>query len=137
MAHLLGIRIQRYKSLGDITLGRSGFNSGLDELPSLACLIGPNGSGKSTVLDAFGFLADCLRENVESACDKPHRGGFQALRTQGETGPIEFELYYRESEDSLPISYSLAIDEQEGSPVAGRLSPSRTTDGLRRQTTAR
>ena len=117
MAHLLGIRIQRYKSLGDVTLGQHEHNPAVEPLPSLACLIGPNGSGKSTLLDAFGFLSDCLRENVEAACDKTHRGGFRKLRTQGEKAPMEFDLYYREDAKSRPITYSVAIDERDGTPI--------------------
>ena len=107
------MRIQRFKALADVTLGRYKYDDKIDELPNFVCLIGPNGSGKSTVLDAFGFLADCLAENVEAACDKPHRGGFQKLRTQGETGPIQFDIYYRENEKARPISYTLAIEEVE------------------------
>jgi len=117
MGHLLGIRIQRYRTLRNVALGRDAYDSDKDDLPPLTCLIGPNGSGKSTLLDAFGFLADCLREDIEAACEKSHRGGFQNLRTQGETGPIEFELHFREDNRSRPITYSLAIDEREGRPV--------------------
>ncbi|HMY17066.1 MAG TPA: AAA family ATPase [Polyangium sp.] len=116
MGHILGMRIQRFKALADVTLGRYKYDDKIDELPNFVCLIGPNGSGKSTVLDAFGFLADCLAENVEAACDKSHRGGFQKLRTQGETGPIQFDIYYRENEKARPISYTLAIDERDGVP---------------------
>lgn len=118
MGQLLGIRIRRYKALHDVVLGKYQHDKETDDLPSLTCLIGPNGSGKSTLLDAFGFLADCLMENVEAACDKPHRGGFESLRTKGETGPIEFDLYFRENRKSRPISYSLGIDLDNGVPVA-------------------
>lgn len=117
MGHLLGIRIQRYKALRDVTLGKYEYDANKDDLPALTALIGPNGSGKSTVLDAFGFLADCLAENVEAACDRPHRGGFENLRTKGESGPIQFDLYYREDKSSRPISYSLGIDLKDGVPV--------------------
>jgi predicted ATPase len=116
MAHILGLRIQRYKALGDVILGKHKYDDQVEELPSFSCLIGPNGSGKSTILDAFGFLADCLAENVEAACDKPHRGGFHKLRTQGETGPIQFDIYYREHKNARPISYTLSIDERGGIP---------------------
>ncbi len=118
MARLLGLRIESYKSLADISLGQTGFKQGGKEpLPSISCFIGPNGSGKSTLLDAFGFLADCLQEGAESACDKPQRGGFARLRTQGKTGPIRFRLYYRETPKSRPITYTFAIDERKGLPV--------------------
>lgn len=84
MAKRLGVRIRNYRALADVTLGKIEYNPEEDDLASLICLIGPNGSGKSTLLDALGFLADCLREGVEAACDKPHRGGFRHLRTQGD-----------------------------------------------------
>jgi predicted ATPase len=116
MSRLLGLRVQNYKSLVDVSLGQVGYGQGMP-LPSLSCVIGPNGSGKSTLLDAFGFMADCLREGVESACDRPQRGGFSKLRSQGRTGPIRFDLYYRESPRSRPITYSFAVDEAAGVPV--------------------
>jgi len=115
MARLLGLRIQNYKALADVTLGRIGYGEG--ELSSLCCFIGPNGSGKSTLLDAFGFMADCLREGIEAACDKPHRGGFASLRNQDATGSIRFDLYYRESPKSRPIEYSFSVAELDGVPV--------------------
>jgi DNA repair exonuclease SbcCD ATPase subunit len=55
MGHLLGIRIQRYKALKDVVLGKHEYDRGKEDLPALTCLSGPNGSGKSTVLDVFGF----------------------------------------------------------------------------------
>ncbi len=116
MPQLLGLRIQNYKSLADVVLGQIGYGQGTP-LPSLSCFIGPNGSGKSSLLDAFGFLADCLREGVEGACDKPQRGGFIKLRTQGKAGPIRFDLYYRENPQARPITYSFAVDEAGGLPV--------------------
>lgn len=119
MARLLGLRIQNYKSLADVKLGQIGYGQG-DPLPSLSCFIGPNGSGKSTLLDAFGFMADCLREGAEAACDKPQRGGFSKLRTQSSHGSISFDLYYRESLQSRPITYSFAIAEKSGIPYVAQ-----------------
>lgn len=116
MPRLLGIRIRNFKSLADITLGQIGYGQA-ESLPELSCFIGPNGSGKSSLLDAFGFLADCLREGVEAACDKPQRGGFSRLRTQGSVEPIQFDLYYRETLNSRPITYSFEINEVGGVPV--------------------
>lgn len=115
MPRLLGLKIQNYKSLIDVTLGRVG-NQGT-ELPALTCFIGPNGSGKSTLLDAFGFMADCLREGVEAACDKPHRGGFSKLRSQGRNDPIRFELYYRETPESPLMIYVFSVDSRSGIPA--------------------
>lgn len=115
MPKLLGIRIQNFKALADVSLGQTGYGRG-DPLPPFICFIGPNGSGKSTLLDAFGFLSDCLRDGVEAACDMSHRGGFRRLRTQGSTGPITFELYFRQDQGSRPITYSFAVDEVDGIP---------------------
>ncbi|MFL6194226.1 MAG: AAA family ATPase, partial [Thermoanaerobaculia bacterium] len=116
MPQLLGLRIQNFRSLADVSLGQIGYGQGTP-LPALSCFIGPNGSGKSSLLDAFGFMADCLREGVESACDKPQRGGFSKLRSQGRTDPIRFDLYYRENLQARPITYSFAVQEVAGAPV--------------------
>ncbi len=116
MAQLLGLSIQNYRSLANVSLGQTAYGQG-DPLPTMSCFIGPNGSGKLTLLDAFGFMADCLQEGVEAACDKPHRGGFVKVRTQGCTDAIRFQLYYRESLASRPITYEFSIDERRGVPV--------------------
>ncbi|MCC6216421.1 MAG: AAA family ATPase [Polyangiaceae bacterium] len=116
MAKLLGIRIKNYRALEDVGIGQTRYGQGVP-LPGLSCFIGPNGAGKSTLLDAFGFLADCLLEGVESACDKPGRGGFDRLLTQGATGPIEFELFFDAGDASRPIGYSLAIEVRDGVPI--------------------
>ncbi|MDJ0835326.1 MAG: AAA family ATPase [Acidobacteriota bacterium] len=116
MAHLLGIRIQNYRSLKDLTLGRIGYGKG-QPLPPIMCFIGPNGSGKSSLLDSFAFMADCLAEGVEAACDKPHRGGFSRLRTQSSTEPIKFEIYFKQRTQSRPITYAFEIEESNGVPI--------------------
>ena len=119
MPQLLGIRIRNFKSLQDVTLGQIGYGQG-DPLPPLSCFIGPNGCGKSSLLDAFGFLADCLKEGVEAACDKPQRGGFSRLRTQGITDSIQFDLYYKEILNARPITYHFEVGEARGVPVVLR-----------------
>lgn len=116
MPQLLGIRIRNFRAVADVTLGQIGYGNGVKLLP-FACFIGPNGSGKSSLLDAFGFLADCLREGVESACDQPHRGGFERLRTQGIQEPISFDLYFRQQVNSRPITYTFSVDLLDGVPV--------------------
>lgn len=109
MAQLEGIRIQNFRALKDITLGKTYEHQQGVPLPRLMTIIGPNGSGKSSLMDAFGFIGDCLRYGVEGACDRPHRGGFESLRTRGGEGPIQFEIYYRQGKRSRPISYSLHV----------------------------
>lgn len=108
MAILEGIRIENYRALRDVSLGQLSSASG-EALPRLMAIIGANGAGKSTLLDALGFLGDCLADGVEAACDKPHRGGFERLRTKGVEAPIKFEVRYRQTEKSRPISYSLHV----------------------------
>ncbi|PPQ25742.1 AAA family ATPase [Rhodopila globiformis] len=110
MALIEGFRVQNYRSLRDVTLGRLLPAGEGDPLSPLTAVIGKNGSGKSTLFDAFGFLADCLTIGVEAACDKEQRGGFERMRSQGVQEPIRFEVCYREAAGARPISYNLAID---------------------------
>lgn len=110
MAILEGIQIQNFRALRDVTLGKTLYDREQAALPRLVTVIGANGSGKSSLLDALGFLGDCLAEGAEAACDKPHRGGFEQIRTKGSTEPIKFEIRYKETGIARPISYSLYID---------------------------
>jgi predicted ATPase len=113
MALIQGFRIQNYRSLKDVTLGKlSGQKTG-DPLTPLTAVIGKNGSGKSTLFDAFGFVADCLHTDVEAACDMKQRGGFGRMLSRGTAGPIRFEIYYRESQSERPITYELSIAQDE------------------------
>ncbi|MCX5688343.1 MAG: AAA family ATPase [Planctomycetota bacterium] len=117
MARIEGITIQNYRALRDVTLGKTLEHQGGTPLPSMMAVIGPNGSGKSTLLDAFGFLKDCLADGVEDACERGMRGGFDRLRTKGAREAIKFELYYRESDEDRPISYSLWVNaDRAGRP---------------------
>lgn len=117
MAILEGIRIQNYRSLKDITLGKTFEQQGNEALPHLMAIIGANGVGKSTLLDALGFVGDCLSDGVASACDQPQRGGFSRLRTAEVDEPIRFEIRFRQSAKARPISYSLEIDlDERGRP---------------------
>jgi len=116
MARIEGIRIQNYRVLKDVSLGLTFENRDDEPLPGLMTIIGPNGSGKSSLMDALGFIGDCLRLGVEDACDRSHRGGFERIRTRGQDGPIQFEIYYRQDSKSRPISYSLHIDAVNNRP---------------------
>lgn len=110
MAQILGFRIHNFRALKDMTLGQMWNQRDSRPLTPMTAVIGKNGVGKSTLFDAFGFLADCLKSGVEEACDAHGRGGFGSIRSQGQDGPVEFELYYREDADSRPITYELSID---------------------------
>lgn len=118
MGRIAGIRIKHYGSLKDIKLGKLLFDSKGGELTNMNAVIGQSGTGKSTLADAFGFLADCLEKGVEVACDLNGRGGYESLISQGANGPIEFEIYYRETSNEPPITYELAIGlDKYGRPI--------------------
>ncbi len=89
-----------------------------EPLTPMTAVIGKNGVGKSALFDAFGFLADALKCGVEEACDARGRGGFEKLRTQGETDFIEFEVYYRERPKARPITYEVPLQRTSlGAPM--------------------
>ena len=110
MAKIEGFGVENFGVLKDIQLGRLWSSLSVDPLTPLTAVIGKNGAGKSTLFDAFGFLADALKHGVEEACDKRGRGGFNKIRTLGQTGPIAFVVYYREHDEARPITYKLSID---------------------------
>ena len=117
MAIIEGFRVQNYKILQDITLGKLWNQSEATPLTPLTAVIGKNGVGKSTLFDVFGFLSDCLRVGVEEACDLRGRGGFDRIRSQGQMGAIEFEIYYKEERNSRPITYEISINmDSSGRP---------------------
>ena len=109
MALIEGFRVQNYRALRDVTLGRLSHQQQGEPLSPFTVVIGKNGAGKSTLFDAFGFVADCLAHDVETACDMKQRGGFERLRSKGVEGPIRFEIYYREAPKERPITYELSI----------------------------
>jgi predicted ATPase len=110
MALIEGFRVRNYRALRDITLGKLSTQQQGEPLTPFTVVIGKNGAGKSTLFDAFGFIADCLSTDVETACDAKQRGGFDRMRSLGTNEPIQFEIYYRESKGERPITYELAIN---------------------------
>ena len=109
MAILEGFSIRNFGVLREVTLGRI-LDHRIEPLTPMTAVIGKNGSGKSVLFDAFGFLADALKFDVETACDTRERGGFEKIRSQGITGAIGFYVRYREYENAPPITYQIAID---------------------------
>ncbi len=121
MAKIEGIRVRNYGVLREITLGKLWNTRHVKPLTSMTAVIGKNGVGKSSLFDAFGFLADCLKQGVEEACDARGRGGFERIRSQGANEPIEINVYYREDSRARPITYELAIDiDGGGRPYVSR-----------------
>ena len=111
MARIEGFRIRNFRALKDVALGRLSDDRDAEPLTPMTAVIGKNGVGKSSLLDAFGFLSDCLASGVEEACDK--RGGFHRILSQGQTEPIGFKIYYRESEVAPIIGYTIFIDADD------------------------
>ncbi len=108
MAIIEGFRVQNFRPLKDVAMGRLSGGQGKPLTP-FTVVIGKNGSGKSSLFDAFGFVADCLATDVESACDIKQRGGYERLLSKGQQGPIRFEVFYREAPNERPISYELSV----------------------------
>lgn len=116
MAIIEGFRVQNFRALRDVTLGCLSGSQGKPLTP-FTVVIGKNGVGKSSLFDAFGFVADCLATDVETACDMKQRGGFERLRSKGVNEPVRFEIYYREAPNERPITYELSIDlDDSGRP---------------------
>lgn len=86
-------------------------NIEITDIPSMAVFIGKNGVGKTTFFDIFGFLHDCLSRNVRVALQK--RGGFNEVISREQTGDIEFEIKFRQSEKEPLITYELSIGLDE------------------------
>ena len=114
MAIIEGISIKNYRALRDITLGRVAWNAP-NKLTPLTVVIGKNGVGKSSIFDAFGFLADCMTTDIETACNAKNRGGFDKIVSSGINEPISFKIYYREGINTRPITYEVKIGKDEDS----------------------
>lgn len=99
------IKVENYRALRKIEL---------KDLTPLTVLLGPNGSGKSTVFDVFNFLSECFQFGLRHAWDRRGRG--KELKSRGASGPILFELKYREQPGTPIITYHLAIDEGTKGP---------------------
>lgn len=110
MPQLEGIRIKNFRALKNVSMGRLFRQQNVDPLTPLTAVIGKNGVGKSSLFDAFGFIADCLKLGIEEACDASGRGGFSRIRSGGQSGPIEFEFYFKVKKSTRPTTYELSID---------------------------
>lgn len=99
------LRVENYRALRKVEL---------DNLTPMTVLLGPNGSGKSTIFDVFNFLSECFQFGLRHAWDRRGRG--KELKTRGSSGPIVFELKYREQPKDPIITYHLAIDEGAKGP---------------------
>lgn len=99
------LHVENYRALRKVEL---------NNLTPMTVLLGPNGSGKSTIFDVFNFLSECFQFGLRHAWDRRGRG--KELKTRGASGPIVFDLQYREQPRSPLITYHLAIDEGNKGP---------------------
>ena len=107
------LKIRNFKALQEVELR---------DLPNMCVFLGANGVGKTTLFDVFGFLSDCLKNNVKTALNK--RGGFNEVFSRNSEGDIEFEIKFRnEPVDGATqplITYELAISLVENQPIIKR-----------------
>ncbi len=93
-------------------------NTLINDIPKLCVIIGANGTGKSTFFDVFDFLKDAYKDNISQALNK--RGGFREVKSRNSDGPIEIELKLKLNDSSFkgPLTYFIAIEEEEnGRPI--------------------
>ena len=94
----------------------------LTDIPPMLVVVGANGTGKSTLFDVFGFLHDCLQNNVRHALDK--RGRFREVVSRdspvGATILIEIQYRMPIAQVERLVTYSLEIGERKGQPYVKR-----------------
>ena len=96
------LRIRNFRVFNDIQV---------ENIPQMAVFMGQNGAGKTTFFDMFGFLHDCLNNNVRSALAK--RGGFAEVISRDQTSDMQFEIKFRPSPNEPVITYELTIGLSE------------------------
>jgi predicted ATPase len=107
-----GFRIRNFGILRDVTVGRF-HNVNVahlvenDPLSPVTIVTGHVGSGKSTVIDAFLFLQNCFKHDVEYACELC--GTFRNVTSASALSPIQFDICYRENPDSPLFRYYLSV----------------------------
>ena len=104
------IHIENYKALQNVEI---------KNISQLAVFLGENGAGKSTLFDVFGFMKQCLTENVRSALQA--RGGYDEVHTRDAKGDILISFQYRVEEGSPLCTYELRIGlDKSKNPVVVR-----------------
>ncbi len=117
MSLIEGFWIKNFGPLRNVALGTSYLQTMVVEedeygptdfsLGPISLIIGKSDVGKTSVMDAFHFLADALAVGLEDACIK--RGGYDAILSQGATGPICIGVNYRIEGQPLPLTYAINI----------------------------
>jgi len=107
---LENIHIENYKALQNVEIKNIG---------QLAVFLGVNGAGKSTLFDIFGFMKQCLTENIRSALQA--RGGYNEVHTRDANGDIFIKFQYRIETNSPLCTYELRISlDSNKNPVVER-----------------
>ncbi|MDR0876255.1 MAG: AAA family ATPase [Clostridiales Family XIII bacterium] len=108
------IRLRNFKAFQSVEI---------DDMPDFGVIVGANGTGKSTFFDVFGFLKDCLLQNVTKAFQS--RGGYKEVVSRNhEHEDIMIELQYRmelNGRDRL-VTYRLEIGNERNHPFVRRES---------------
>lgn len=106
------IRLKNFKSFQDVTI---------TDIQPYSVFVGANGTGKTTLFGVFGFLRDCLKDNVRSALAK--LGGFREVVSRGhesETILIELKIRMNLSIGSRVVTYLVEIGLERGAPSVVR-----------------
>lgn len=103
------LKIENYRVLRDVTFNK---------MMPFTVLFGPNGSGKSTVIDVFAFLHEAFSVGLRAAWDRRNR--LDEIRSRGASGPVAFEIKYREGPKAKLVIYRLEIEEENGSPIVSK-----------------
>jgi len=113
--HIESIRIKNFKALQDVSIVK---------LPNYSVFVGCNGAGKTTLFRVFGFLKNCLQNNVRVALNaEGGRNGFKEVVTRGhekETIEIELKLRIRITGVERLVTYFLSIGQESNQPVIFR-----------------
>jgi len=107
---IVNIHIENYKTLQNVDIKNIG---------QLAVFLGENGAGKSSLFDVFGFLKQCLTENVRSALQA--RGGYNEVHTRDTDGDICISFQYLVEEKPPLCTYELRISlDNNQNPIVER-----------------
>jgi predicted ATPase len=106
------IRLKNFKTFQDAEI---------KDIPNFCVIVGANGVGKSSLFDAFGFLKDCLTNNVTRALQG--RGGFKEVVSRDhDREDIVIELQYRMEINGRErlVTYRLEVGSEKNRPFVRR-----------------
>jgi predicted ATPase len=103
------IRLKNFKAFKDTLMS---------DIPKLCVIVGANGTGKTTFFDVFDFLKEAYKDNISQALNK--RGGFREVKSRNSDGPIEIEMKLSDTSFKQPLTYFIAIEDENGTPIIKR-----------------